>query len=38
MRLPAFASFVAGVPSLIVLPYFTNRISPSKESTHGMAF
>jgi hypothetical protein len=30
--------FFAAVLSAIVLLYFTNRISPSKESTHGMAF
>lgn len=29
--------FFAGVLSVIVLLYFTNRISPWKESTHGMA-
>jgi uncharacterized membrane protein len=29
--------FFAAVLSAIVLLYFTNRISPSKESTHGMA-
>jgi len=30
--------FFAGVLSVIVLLYFTNRISPPKKSTHGMAF
>jgi hypothetical protein len=30
--------FFASVLSVIVLLYFTNRISPSKESSHGMAF